>query len=96
MEMRQAFCKYMLAAHFVTLNNVRVLSARLIQKIEQDGSGWQKPIALKALKKVWDFGFRTSMFIDQMAQQGIPSEEDRRLFREKTAYVKTVMEKVRK
>lgn len=96
MEMRQAFCKYMLAAHFATLNNARVLSARLIQQIEQDGGGWQKPIALKALKKVWDFGFRTSIFIDQMAQQGIPSEENRRLFREKTAYVKTVMEKVRK
>lgn len=92
MDMRQAFCKYMLAAHYVTLNNVRVFSARLIDQIQQDIGGWQKPIVLKSLKKIWELAFTLSTLIDRMAQQGIPSEDDRKLFREKTAYVKTVKE----
>ncbi len=91
MDMRQAFSKYMLAAHFMTLNNVRVLTGSLRNKITQDGTGWQKRIAIKSLETIWELAFMISNLIDKMAQEGVPSDDDKKLFREKTQYVKSVI-----
>jgi len=86
LNMRHAFCKYMIAAHFVTIDNVRVLSARLHENIKNNGGLPQRPIAMKAVKQIWTFAFTLSTLIQRMEQQGIPSEDDRKLFLEKTAY----------
>ncbi|MCG2784476.1 MAG: hypothetical protein L6461_05175 [Anaerolineae bacterium] len=91
LEMRQAFFKYMLAAHYKTINNTRVHAARLYENTKQHGGPLQKPIATNALKTVWQFAFKLEVVLDKMSQEGIPSDEDKQLYREKTAQAKAVL-----
>jgi len=89
--MRQAFSKYMLAAHFKTINNVRVLTANLRDNLKNNGGMVQRLVAMNALKTIWNLAFMLSILIDKMAVEGNPSEDTKRLFREKTAYAKQLL-----
>jgi len=91
MEMRQAFSKYMLAAHFKTINNVRVLTANLRDNLKNNGGMVQRLVAMNALKTIWNLAFMLSNLIDKMAVEGNSSEDVKRLFREKTAYAKQLL-----
>ncbi|MCC7117232.1 MAG: hypothetical protein IT310_01805 [Anaerolineales bacterium] len=88
LEMRQAFCKYVLSAHFQTIYNVRILSAHLIDAVQKEENSIQGRKAQKALRKIWRFALTLSTTIDKMSQEGLPSKDDISLFQKKTKYAK--------
>jgi hypothetical protein len=87
-QMRQVFCKYMLAAHFKTIDSVRVLAAHLHEDVKNQSGFGKKQIAMKALKQIWNFAFTLSTLIQRMSEQGTPSARDRKLFVDKTFYAR--------
>ena len=89
-EMRQAYCKYMYAEHYKTINNTRVYAAHIIKQIEHESRSIKKRFILKTVKKIWTFAFTLSNLLEKMAQQGIPSGDDISLFHQKTCFAKSV------
>lgn len=91
-KMREAFGKYMLIAHFKTLNNVRVLAARLRENPRNSNAMVKNSTATRSLEAIWNFAFMLSNLIEKMSKEGIPQENDIKLFREKIAHAKTAKE----
>jgi hypothetical protein len=88
LKMRQAFSKYMVAAHHQTIDAVRIYSARSCEELMGVNQFIGKQTIMKSMKQIWSFGVVLSNLIQRMAENGIPSEDDLKAFREKTSYAK--------
>jgi hypothetical protein len=88
LKMRQAFSKYMIAAHYQIIDAIRVYSARSYEELMGVNQFIGKQTIMKSMKQIWSFGLTLSNLIQRMAENGIPSEDDLKVFREKTSYAK--------
>jgi hypothetical protein len=89
-KMRQAFAKYMLAAYYQDIDAVRVYAARAHEELKNVNRSIARWAAMNAMRRIWSFGLLLSNFIQRMAENGVPSEEDLKAFRNKTAYAKSL------
>jgi len=89
-KMRQAFAKYMLAAHYQNIDAVRVYAARAHEELKNASASITRQAAMNAMHRIWSFGLLLANFIQRMAENGIPSEDDLRAFRNKTAYARSL------